>query len=144
MKKVAFILAFVAAFLISGMQPSFAQKKEKKNIDVTGVKIEKSKGANPNITTPKPTTDVVAPKMKGPKYGASLCDVAIENYTGYIVDIYVDGEYRGTIGAYETGVTWAIPGRTRLYGISIGGTVEWGPSYVDCNWLYTWRLYVAN
>ena len=34
MKKVAFILTLVAAFLISGMQPSFAQNKEKKNIDI--------------------------------------------------------------------------------------------------------------
>jgi hypothetical protein len=137
MKKLFFI-ALVTLIATS----VFAQgQKQKKMIETKGVKIEQPKGADANIKVAKPVTDQAVPKEKGPVYGGSYCDVNLENHTGYFIDIYVDGSYRGTIGAWESKVTWAIPGRTTLYGKSILGTVSWGPIGVDCDWIYTWSLY---
>jgi hypothetical protein len=136
MKKF-FLIALVTVFTAS----IFAQtQKQTKLIEVKGVKIEQQRGADANIKTAKPVTEVVADKSRGPVYGDNYCDVNLENNTGFTIDIYVDGNYRGTLGAWENKVTWAIPGKTRLYGKSVGGTVQWGPSLVDCDWKYTWRL----
>ena len=59
---------------------------------------------------------------------------------GFAVDIYVDGEYAGTVGAWGDGYTWAIEGKTKLYGKSTGGTLTWGPVYVDCYYEHRWKL----
>jgi hypothetical protein len=140
MKRI-FVLLLLTLFVGS----VFAQaQKEKKAIETKLVKIDKSRGAaaDPNIKQAKPVDDkVLAEKPRGDVYGANYCDVVIENHTGYTIDIYVDFKYRGTINAYEAKVTWAIPGATRLYAKSIGGTASWGPVNVDCQYQYTWRLW---
>lgn len=137
MKKV--LLVLVASFLIAGL--SFAQEdgKEKKVIETKATKVESTRGANPNIVTARPAVDNPAPKPDESTRG-DYCIVYVDNYSGYAIDIYVDGDYAGTVGAYGEGYTWAISGETKLYGLSTGGTVEWGPQYVDCNTEYTMTL----
>jgi hypothetical protein len=139
MKKIATALFMVTIFMMGSITTSFAQAKEKKTIEEKSVKNANTRGADANIKVPKPTQDQAVPKSRGPSY-PGYCDVVICNNTGYTIDIYVDYAYRGTIGAWEEKVTWAIPGPTRLYAKSIGGTVYWGPREVDCNYMYTWRL----
>jgi hypothetical protein len=65
----------------------------------------------------------------------------LDNYTGYTIDVYIDGDYKGTLPPWEKQYTWAIAGKTKLYAITVGGTYSWGPYYFDCDYEYTWRLH---
>ena len=132
-----FLLLTLIAFL--SITFANAQVLEKKNIDSKAAKIESTRGSNPNIVTAKPANDV--PAVKPAEARGNTCTVNVVNHTGYTIDIYVDGNYKGTVSAYGTGYTTAIPGSTKLYGQSVGGTMYWGPSYVDCGYSYTWNLY---
>lgn len=113
-------------------------KKKSKTIEVVSMDIEATRGASTHIKTPKPTEDVVAPKPEASR--GDYCKVIVDNWTGYAIDIYVDGEWEGTVAAWDDGYTWAISGKTQLYGESVGGTKYWGPSYVDCRSEFTWKL----
>ena len=119
-----------------------ANAQEKKVVETRGQKVEATRGADPNIKTPKPANDEnIVPKPADTEYRSGECKIWIDNNTGYSIDIYVDGNYKGTIAAWETKHTWAISGRTKLYGKSIGGTTSWGPIYFDCGDIYTWHLH---
>jgi hypothetical protein len=139
MKKLVIValFAFLGALVIpSALQ---AQTKEKKNIEEKAKVFEKSRGADENIKTAKPTDDTKANKVE--KSRGELCYIYVNNYTGYAIDIYIDGDWMGTIAAYSTAYTYAYPGNTKAYGKSIGGTMYWGPTYFDCQYEYTWNLW---
>lgn len=140
MKKITLMLVVVfAAFLFSSVN---AQEKETKVVEVSKAKVEASRGTSPHITTPKPVNDeVVVPKpAESDKARADYCKVIVDNWSGYAIDIYVDGDYSGTVAAWSDGYTWAISGRTKLYAQSTGGSMYWGPTYIDCIYDYTWKL----
>lgn len=140
MKKIAIALAMVFVASIFGAQIQ-AQTKVLKEVTVKASTYEKSRGADENITKDKPAGDVKANKPAEKERG-SLCYVYINNYTPYAVDIYVDGEWMGTISSYSSAYTYAYSGRTKLYGKSVGGTYYWGPSYFDCAGQdHTWNLW---
>jgi hypothetical protein len=91
-----------------------------------------------NEKNPKPEV-----KTRGDVYGANYSDILIDNYTGYSIDIYVDGSFRGTIAPYDKKVTWAVPGNTRLYGkanFDDGSYLHWGPTVTYTGYEYTWSL----
>jgi type II secretory pathway pseudopilin PulG len=139
MKKL--IVIALVAFLGSIVAPSAlqAQAKQKKNVDAKSAVFEKTRGADENIKTAKPGDDT--PKAKVEKTRGESCYIYVNNYTGYSIDIYVDGDWMGTIAAYATAYTTTYPGNTKFYAKSIGGTRYWGPSYFDCQYEYTWNLY---
>jgi hypothetical protein len=138
MKKLV-IIALVA-FLGAMIAPTaLMAQKQKIVVTETGVKYEKSRGTDENVKTTRPTDDTpAAPKEKT---RGEVCYVYIDNYTGYAIDIYVDGDWMGTVAAYGSGYTYAIPGETKLYGKSTGGTMVWGPHVFTCSDYYTWSLY---
>jgi hypothetical protein len=89
-------------------------------------------------TFPKP-----ADKGGAQKRGA-YCGVYVDNYTPFLVRVYVDGQYRGAVPAW--GGLWigAITGATRLYSkatFADGATLVW-KNAVECkaNGRYKWRL----
>jgi hypothetical protein len=91
-----------------------------------------------NEKKPKPEA-----KKRGDVYGANYSDIVVDNYTGYSIDIYVDGSYRGTIAPYDKKVTWAVPGTTRLYAKAVfddGSYLYWGPTVTYTGYEYTWTL----
>lgn len=80
---------------------------------------------------------------RGDVYGADYSDVVIDNWTGYYIDIYVNGNYRGTISPYDKKVTWAIPGVNTLYAKAVfndGSYLYWGPKVTATGYQYTWKL----
>ena len=82
-------------------------------------------------------------KTRGDVYGANYSDIIVDNYTGYSIDIYVNGSFRGTIAPYDKKVTWAVPGNTRLYGkatFNDGSYLYWGPNTTYTGYEYTWKL----
>lgn len=140
MKKLI-LISLVALFTVSicslqAQEPD----KEKKVQESKPEKVDKARGEDPNITKDKPTTDEPAPKPEESASRGDYCKVIVDNWSGYAVDIYVDGEYAGTVAAWGDGYTWAVEGKTKLYGRSTGGTLTWGPVYVDCYYEHTWKL----
>ncbi|MCD4665849.1 MAG: hypothetical protein K8R68_11320 [Bacteroidales bacterium] len=142
MKKFIVLVLFVFAGFLFYTANAQDVKKESKIVEVVSAEIEAARGPSPHITTPKPTGDEVkAPKPEKNKgTRGDYCKVTVDNWTGYAIDIYVDGVWEGTVAAWSDGYTWAIEGKTKLYGESVGGTKYWGPTYVDCYVEHTWKL----
>jgi len=143
MKKLTLILALTAIFVAGTITSTVAQAKQKKTVET--VSKEKKGGEKIiDITVPKGTNVQGKPssedKSKGDVYGSSYCDVTIDNWTGYSIDIYIDGAFKGTLAPYDKRVTWAIPGTVKLYGEAAGTTYYWGTRSVDCDYSYTWKL----
>jgi hypothetical protein len=69
----------------------------------------------------------------------------VDNHTGYFVDIFIDGENRGTVKPYHIGTVYvgaASWQATRLFGHAPGTSHTWGPRLVDYRVNdYTWNLY---
>ncbi len=134
MKKVAFVLFII----LLSMGVSVAQEKEKKVIESAATKVESTRGADPNIEVARSNEDIEEPNPEAAR--GTYCKVWIDNWTGYKIDIYIDGKYKGTIPAWEKQYAWAVSGKTKLYAKSTGGTYYWGPSWVDCDFEFTWKL----
>jgi hypothetical protein len=128
------IVFFLGAALLS---TTCAQ--EKKSVDVTGKAVEKTRGENPNIEFPVPTTDD-NPEPKPEKERGAYCGIDFENYTGYYIDIYVNGYYKGTLGPWANGSVTVYSGYTTIYCITTGGTLEWYDSG-GCDYYFTYKLY---
>jgi hypothetical protein len=82
-------------------------------------------------------------KAMGDVFGEEYSDIVVDNWSGYYVDIYVNGNYRGTIPPYEKQVTWAIPGNNTLYAkapFRDGSYIYWGPRKTATGYSYTWKL----
>ncbi len=136
MKKL--VLLTLVLFVCSLGLTAQAQKPVKEIKEKAKI-VEKSRGTDENIITAKPTTDVKVAQKE--KERGELCTLYINNYTGYSIDIYINGNWEGTIAAYSTAYTYAYPGTTKAYGKSIGGTMSWGPTNFDCQSTYKWNLW---
>ena len=82
-------------------------------------------------------------KSRGNVYGPDYSDVVVDNWTGYYIDIYVNGNYRGSVSPWDKRVTWAIPGTNTLYAKAVfddGSYLYWGPKVTYTGYQYTWRL----
>jgi hypothetical protein len=133
MKKILFMtfLAFLA-FQVSYSQVNTEKKKVVK--EVKSAKVEKSRGENPNIKTYAPTTDVAVAKQRGD------CAINFDNWTGYMVNVYVDGNFKGTVDAWGNG--WVVVGNgyTTVYVITVGGTYEWSATGACSDETITFKL----
>jgi hypothetical protein len=133
MKKIIFLalLAFLTAQVGFG-QTGIAQKKQIIK-EVTGVKVEKARGENPNIKTGVPTIDKPVEKQRG------SCSIYFDNYTGYVINVYVDGYFKGTVDAFGGGWVNVGSGYTTIYCITVGGTYEWKDAG-NCEGEYRFKL----
>jgi hypothetical protein len=138
------MLSTLFAFMLVTNSVSAQQKsgKKKKTIETKAISTPSNEVAAlkkpANEKNPKPEK-----KTRGGVYGSDYSDIIIDNYTGYSIDIYVDGSFRGTIAPYDKKVTWAVPGNTRLYGKTTfddGSYLHWGPSTTYTGYEYTWQL----
>jgi hypothetical protein len=67
--------------------------------------------------------------------GQRTCYIDLDNNTDYVIDIYVDGRYRGTMSEYDASYTTTGSGSTRIYGkaeFSDGSYYYWGPRDYSC------------
>ena len=149
------IAVFVALTGLVYAQAGEGKKaKSGTTVETKGVVSRGAAAQDPNIKTPRgtnPAAQKPAPPEKGgsqPKTrgGVAICTVDVDNWTGYWIDIYVDGDYSGTVNPWGEGITHAIAGGTRLYGkatLDNGSSYTWGPMNVDCPayGVYTWSLH---
>lgn len=122
----------------------------KANAEVTPAgEVTATKGANPNIKTRRAPNDATriakAPVEKGGAatkgaYGS----VSVDNWTGYYIDIYMDGDYIGTVSPWGEASGTFPTGTHTLYAyaeFSDGSSLEWGPRTVRVtSGGYTWKL----
>lgn len=115
-----------------------AQTAPKTKIDLHQTKVTPTRGSNPNIKVDRPTTDNAATSRGS---GSSTCRIYLSNYTDYSIDIYVDGVWKGTLGAWSEAYVNTGSGYTTLYGISVGKTTEWKFDGANCQGSYTYNFY---
>jgi hypothetical protein len=94
--------------------------------------------------TNTPGANIPLPAAKGgPATRGAACVVHIDNRTSLYIGIYLDGDYRGTVG--PGGDTWHYVGcgETRLYAradFDDGTYSYWGPRVEDVDGTFHWHL----
>lgn len=86
--------------------------------DVKGAKARPENMAKYTL----PSKDVVAAK---PDNSRGSCCLNFDNWTGYIIYVWVDGDYRGTVSPWDEGSICVGDGWTTFYARTAGGTYEW-------------------
>jgi hypothetical protein len=138
MKKTLLLAVIFTAATLFNVSNAFAQQKDKKVIDVKSAKVEKSRGENSNIKQARPTTDVAAPQPE--KSRGEDCTIGFDNYTGYYIDVYVDGIYRGTMAPWENERRlYLYSGYKSIYCITAGLEYEWKASGT-CDGYYYYKV----
>ena len=131
MKKII-VAALVCAMSIGSIQASYAAGK---TVKVVATKMEKSRGANPEIKSDRPTTDKMKEKSRG------SCTVNFRNHTGYYINVYMDGIFWGTLSPYASGSVTDGDGYTKIYCETAGKTYHWSAEGT-CSEPYNYDLYV--
>ena len=130
------MIALLCFFAIGISQTTYAggKVKAKKIVKVVG---KKNAGSAAGMKQGKPTTDKEMDKSRGD------CSVYFNNYTGYYVDVYMDGTFWGTISPYG-GMTVADGnGYTKIYCETSGGSFNWTASG-GCEQPYEFDLTIAD
>lgn len=133
----------------AGAQNSNKEKRQSKAEKVSD-KSAKGSGDDKNVTATrgKNSTTVKTTRTKTRGSGQRTCYIDLVNETGYVIDIYIDGRYRGTIGEYDANYTTTGTGATKLYAraeFDDGSFLYWGPRNITCgsnskDGYYEWTL----
>ena len=131
----------------------FAQTKQtkdnKKKKKAGGDEVSSSKSAtgskggdtDPNIKEGEAANNMEAPgtlptakggKSKGAAYD---CEVQLDNWSAWIVKIYINGAYRGYLSAGAESTLYYTPGQTTIYAradFTDGTYYYWGPKTYNC------------
>lgn len=126
----------VSCFMLGTATTSYSQKVKPVTRDIKAKTVEASRGANTNIKSDAPTTDNAVAQARG----AASCSIYFSNYTGYYVNVYVDGYYKGQLSPWGGGTVVVGDGYTSIYCITAGRTLEWSDAG-NCYGSYTFRLY---
>ncbi len=120
------MLTFIAILGLSlAFQSNTFAQAAKKQVKLYG----KSGTGGKEMNTP--STDEVRPNTK--KRGS--CSLALDNYTGYFVDVWVEDQYQGRLEPYARSVkinVWTPGNYTHWYAKTAGGTYYWS-SDSQCN-----------
>ena len=143
MKKIfAFTLSIILIVFIS-MNESAAQPNEDSVVISKGISSD-SKQSDENIIVPKGNNKGDKKKDMPVSRSADnidqLCTVVTQNKTPWQIDIYIGGEYKGTVAPNENRVAWTINGDTRIYAKSPKAKKAWGPLLFYCKKDYVWVL----
>lgn len=158
MKRLNQILT--VGFLVCGLSfASFAQTPTKDGGSGDNAKVEKSRGADPNIKVDSrkngdgQVSKAVQPASQGARGGGG-CTALFDNHTGNYVYCYVDGYLEGYISPYGNGQVSVANGTTSLYAVAEftdGSKTTWGPLSKYCSYqtfeleiystYYNWYLY---
>ena len=140
------IFTFLLTVLLTLSLTNFsnAQDRDKTIKEIKSKDVVKTRNYNPHIQSMVPKTDnnpQPAPIKKGGKKeeGISDVEIIIDNFTGYYIDVYIDGTYKGTIGEWGTLNLSVKKPYKKLYCVTSGGTKDWLVTG-DFDDNYTWKL----
>jgi hypothetical protein len=147
---VGIVLAIFLLPLINAGSLVEATAAQKGKVTETHAQKSRGGGADENIKSDSETNstsnNLTAPPKKGGARakGAQSCAVIVDNRTPFLIRIYVDGTYRGTISPWGDAYCYTGSGATKLYAVAMfddGSRLTWGPNVVSCGTSYTWRLF---
>lgn len=99
------------------------KKKQTKIVEVMG-KNTNGKPSGEIINDMKTTDDEI--KSSSTKRGYCDCTVKVDNFTSADIKVYVDGNFKGILSAYQESYRLcAYSGYTTVYCVSTGGSYEW-------------------
>jgi hypothetical protein len=120
---------------------------------VSADKSKKSQGGgedanikNKSFRNDPSNADKVAPNKSGVKplgTGPWACTVHVDSRVRLYINIFIDGNYAGTVGPGGDLYFVTGNGASVLYGradFTDGSYYYWGPREFDCESTYTWRL----
>lgn len=136
MKKFTLLFLLTTCTFLLYSSTAYCQAKSKIEKKLTGKAYEKSRGADANIKSNSPTSD----KKKEKSRGAALCMIYFDNYSGLYVNVYVDGDYMGTMSPYGSLTVNEYSGYATIYCKSTGGTKYWSDQG-SCDGYYHFKLY---
>ena len=119
MKKVMLIVIAIIGLMVGSQNQTFAQGGKK--VAVYGTKKAAGDLSSPSDDAPR----AKASKKRG------YCYLTLDNFTGYYVDIWVEGQYQGRLSPYATSVRFDIwtPGNwTKWEAWTAGRTYYWSNS----------------
>ena len=103
---------------------AFAQHKEENKVVVKAQRAEANRVENLNIERYRPETDIEVPRPEKPREEA--CTLGFDNNTGFIVDIYIDGNYEITMPPWEfERMVYLYSDYSVIYCLTAGQTLEW-------------------
>lgn len=138
MKK---LLIFVIVAFIGQIWTVQAQDKR---IEVKSKNVAKTRGENPYVKTKATASDETPAPAPDPADKAKKeCSINVANNTGFVVEIYVDGNSKGTLDAWAESTVKVRGGYKTIYAITTGKTKEWFADG-DCNGKYTFVLLAGD
>lgn len=141
-KKLLIFACLLAGLFIFAPEFSqtFAQAGKDKEVKAQRGAASRGEAKDQNITEEespnKKDLKVDPPASKGGKARGGGCQVRLDNWTKWVIKIFVDGKYQGTVGRYGEGVTYATPGRVKVYAradFDDGSFLYWGPDTYNCS-----------
>jgi hypothetical protein len=151
-----FTLVLIVLMIVALSSPLSLIAQEKKAApEVVKAKAQSSRGTgeDPNIKSGSdkndPKSNTPAPSYKGGTAargsGPGVCGVRADNYTRYIIKVYVDGSYRGAVGPFDNGTVFVGNGATTFYAradFTDGSYKYWGTWVFNCQHgtTVTWEL----
>jgi hypothetical protein len=138
MKKAIFVLTMIIG-LGSVMESKAQVVSPDQVVELKSAPVAPSRGGNPSIKGTKPNTDEV--KKKEQTRGQYTCDLKLENWSDYCIDVYIDGYYKCTLGEKTYMYTVVDLGYSSVYALSCGGTMEWKKDGISCSDKFTYRFY---
>lgn len=141
----ALVILPAAAGSVNAQKKPDASKQKKQSFELKATKVEAGRGtaADPNIkdSTTANTQDQQfdAPPEKGGsakgRGGQGLCRVNFDNRTGWRIQLYVDGMFRGVMAPFGDSVAFTGAGPTTVYAraeFTDGSALYWGPKNYTC------------
>lgn len=107
-----------------------AQKFQESKIDTRNVNEKEVSDVVPNDTIP----EVEESKSRGVS-----CEISFENCTGFLIKVFVDGKYKGTLGAYGEAIYRNLSGYKDIYCVTRSRQYEW-ITKGNCDGNYKFRL----
>lgn len=142
-------LAVGIALGISARAQEMSQPGVAKNFVKASAQSGRGSGPDSNIKADSkanpPDAKVPPPPEKSGTNGARGCAVGVNNYTTWYVDIYINGDYAGTIGPWGNGGVFPPATRSTFYAranFTDGSWKYWGPQQFTCaqTGANEWRL----
>ncbi len=141
----------ISAFGLAIALASPAQAQKKNSLSTRSSEGRGAATSDANIKSSTATNDkatvIPAPKSKGGKtsrgpYGS--CLLQVDNRSGYWVNLYTDGNYRGQVSPYGDLAGWVGCGATVFYGradFTDGSYKAWGPNSAYVSGPFRWSIY---
>lgn len=128
MKKNLFVL-LIAALSFGFAQAQTTEKKEHVIRDVKSQPVSAERGAS-KIVKDVPTTDVPVPQPDV-CVNCNACNFTFDNWTGYWIKVYVDGQFKGYLEPWGSGTAFVRENSNGTwYCETAGGTLCWeGKNY---------------